>query len=324
MTSEKPRVMLATLAVLATVGLQSLAAAQETKVVPGNVVKTAKPRPVFERPQSPAALGIHGFSIVLVVGSLGPAANASDTVPQAASKALADMKDFLPYKRYQLLDAAWILCCAPNTSQVSGRVRGPDGRDYLYTVDPGEIVGSKLNLRFVMREVQSITYAQTGNVEKLSDAMRVELLRQQLELARERDEAESQLRTARQKYMAGHPELELATERARRAQQRLQEIERLAAGAPGGSSSTSTSGQASAGARGGGGAGGGARNSGAAGPVASAGGGGRGGTTFGRETMDSSFSISPGETVVIGTSRINGDQALIAILTAATKPGVAR
>jgi hypothetical protein len=54
------------------------------------------------------------------------------------------------------------------------------------------------------------------------------------------------------------------------------------------------------------------------------GGSARGGTTFGREIMDSSFSVSPGETVVIGTSRLNGDQALIAILTAATKPGAAR
>ena len=37
--------------------------------------------------------------------------------------------------------------------------------------------------------------------------------------------------------------------------------------------------------------------------------------------MDSSFSIALGETVVIGTSRLNGDQALIALLTAAAKPG---
>jgi hypothetical protein len=276
--------------------------------------------PVFERPRTPAALGVHGFSVVLVVGSQGPAPGASDTVPLAASRALADMKDFLPYKRYQLLDAAWILCCSTNTSQVSGRVRGPDGRDYLYTVDPGEIVGSKLNLRFVLREVQSITYSPTTNTERMSDAMRVEVLRQQLDAGRERDEAESQLRTARQKYMAGHPELELATERARRAQQRVQELERLAAGAQGGNS-TSTRAQASTGAKGG--LSGGARTSVAAGSVASAG-GGRGGAAFGRETMDSSFSISPGETVVIGTSRINGDQALIAILTAATKPGSSR
>jgi hypothetical protein len=36
--------------------------------------------------------------------------------------------------------------------------------------------------------------------------------------------------------------------------------------------------------------------------------------------MDSTFSIAVGETVVIGTSRLKGEKALIALLTAATKP----
>ena len=138
--------------------------------------------------RTPASMGIHGFSVVLVVGGTqGASAGASDTVPEAARKALADMKDFLPYKRYQLLDAAWILCCGSENQSDnpgSGRVRGPDGRDYLYTVDPGNIVGSKLNLRFTMREVQdSLTPAM--NVEKLSDTARLELSRQQAEAARE-------------------------------------------------------------------------------------------------------------------------------------------
>jgi hypothetical protein len=83
------------------------------------------------------------------------------------------------------------------------------------------------------------------------------------EAIRERDEAELVLRTTKQKYdvgMMARPDLEAATIRLRRAEQR----------------------------------------------------------------MDSSFSIARGETVVIGTSRLNGDQALIAILTAAAKPGRAR
>ena len=117
MTTEKPRFMLAAVAVLAAVGLQSLATAQERKVVPGSVVKAVKPVQV-ERGQSPASLGIHGFSVVLVIGGTqGPSSSASENVPDAARKALADMKDFLPYKRYQLLDAAWILCCAPRTTR---------------------------------------------------------------------------------------------------------------------------------------------------------------------------------------------------------------
>lgn len=48
------------------------------------------------------------------------------------------------------------------------------------------------------------------------------------------------------------------------------------------------------------------------------------GGTSGHNIMDSTFSIALGETVVVGTSRLNGDQALIALLTAAARPGVTR
>ena len=109
--------------------------------------------------------------------------------------------------------------------------------------------------------------------------------------------------------------MEGATTRVRRAEDRVRDLATLL-----NRDQDRRLGQARAGARGGGGA----RSSVAPVEMPAKGGGGRGGTTFGRETMDSSFSISPGETVVIGTSRINGDQALIAILTAATKPGAGR
>jgi hypothetical protein len=49
------------------------------------------------------------------------------------------------------------------------------------------------------------------------------------------------------------------------------------------------------------------------------------GRSAGQNIIDSTFAISLGETVVVGTSRLNGDRALIAILTAAAKPpGAAR
>lgn len=307
MTTGHMRSTLAAFALVTLVVLPATVAAQQrAKDVP--IHTSSAPR--FERPQTPASLGVHGFSVVLVVGGVGaPAgASASENVPEAARKALADMKDFLPYKRYQLLDAAWILCCAPNTTQVSGRVRGPDGRDYLYTVDPGGIVGSKLNLRFVMREVQEFSPVKLGT---MSDTTRLEFMKQQTEASRELDESEIHLRTIQQRFQVGTAtpsEMESATARVRRAQQRAQDLQRMVEG-----------GQPRSGAQGGG-----ARSTVAASAVVARGGGGRGSTTFGRETMDSSFSISPGETVVIGTSRISGDQALIAILTAATKPGSSR
>jgi len=298
-----------TLAALTVALLPAMAAAQPRKVVPADQVKAGKSVPT-ERGQTPASMGIHGFSVVLVVGGTqGATAGATDTVPEAARKALADMKDFLPYKRYQLLDAAWILCCGPENpigkSQVSGRVRGPDGRDYVYAIDPGEVVGSKLNLRFTMREVQEMPFTPV-NMEKMSDMARLELAKQQAEAARELDDLEIHLRAVQQGLQVGAAttgDLEAATARVRRAQQRAQDLQRMSGGV------TVTA------AQGGGRGGGGTRAA-----VA-----GRGtGTALGREMMDSSFSITPGETVVIGTSRISGDQALIAILTAATKPGGAR
>jgi hypothetical protein len=302
MTTGRTRLAFATAAGLVVALMPAMAQAQSARGAAGGgrgLARNADSGP------TPASLGIHGFSVVLVIGGTQAAANPADAardtgqVPEAARKALADMKDFLPYKRYQLLDAAWILCCASNTTQVSGKVRGPDGRDYLYTVDPDGVVGSKLSLRFMMREVpNSIT--SSINVDRLSDTARLEYARQHAEAMRELDEARLQLRTTKQRFDVGTatpPEMEGATARARRAEQRLADLESML-----GSDDARRVAQASAGGRGSGGA---------RGPS----------TVIGRETMDSSFSISPGETVVIGTSRINGDQALIAILTAATKPG---
>ena len=87
-----------------------------------------------------------GFSVVLVLSDAQSSAIA-DNVPQAARKALADMKDFLPYRGYRLLDAAWILGSQRSTS----RLRGPDDQEYLLTVvteaQPGGV-----HVRFQLQE----------------------------------------------------------------------------------------------------------------------------------------------------------------------------
>jgi len=235
------------------------------------------------RPSTPAALGIHGFSVVLVVGSIaGPAAASSDAVPESAKKALADMKDFLPYKRYQLLDAAWMMCCASARTGVSGRVRGPDERDYRYQVDPINVSGTKLDMRFTIREMTPSTISEAAR-GRVSDTAKLEHSRQLYEAIRERDETEVQVRNMRQKVEVGllqPSELEAMTIRNRLAEQRVEDLQRL--------------------------------------------GGGTAQGTSGQNIIDSTFSITAGETVVVGTSRLHGDRALIAILTAAAKPTAAR
>jgi hypothetical protein len=209
-------------------------------------------------------------------------------VPDVAKKALNDMREFLPYKRYQLLDAAWMLCCGSYKSGVSGRVRGPNEQDYTYQVDPIGMTDSKLNVRFSMREMRdtSAVVASGLKYEKLSDSARLEHSRQLHEAIRERDQAEVLAQSAKKRFEVGlqsAPDMEAATLRHRRAVQRVEDLQRMA-------------------------------------------GGGRTsfGGTSGQNIMDSTFSIALGETVVVGTSRLNGDQALIALLTAAAKPGVAR
>ena len=122
------------------------------------------------------------------------------------------------------------------------------------------------------------------NMTKISDSARLEHSRQLYDAMRERDETEVQMRSVKQKFdvgLATGPEMEAAAVRSRRAEQRVQELQRLAGGT-------------------------------------------RGRGAAGQHIIDSTFAIGLGETVVVGTSRLNGDRALIAILTAAAKPAPAR
>jgi hypothetical protein len=92
-----------------------------------------------------------GFSVVLVLGDL-QGGTTQDNVPPAARKALNDMKDFLPYKSYRLLDVQWTLCCGGRAATpVVSRLRGPDGHDFELTLT-SEVQRPRLAVRFVLRE----------------------------------------------------------------------------------------------------------------------------------------------------------------------------
>lgn len=51
---------------------------------------------------------LRGFAITLAMGDVENGKSAGAFTP-AATKALADLKDFLPYKSYRLLDTVWVL-----------------------------------------------------------------------------------------------------------------------------------------------------------------------------------------------------------------------
>ena len=206
-----------------------------------------------------------GFSVVLVLGEM-QGSGAADTVPPAARKALADMKDFLPYKGYRLLDAQWTLCCGH--SAVVTRLRGPEEQDYSLELYPSS-TGSdgKWYVRFALREPAS------GEARSEIPSA----LRQTADVAAQKADVENQIRVLKERYSENHPEV-------RQARARLAELERAQVEA---------------------------RREGVTRRVMAASAGSRT-----RAIIDTSFTMEIGETVVVGTSRLKGDKALIALLTA--------
>ncbi len=70
---------------------------------------------------------LSGFSVVMVEG--GPTAASTvppEAIPQAAARALADLKEFLTYKSFRLLDTLWIRGSGKQASQL----RGPSGERF--------------------------------------------------------------------------------------------------------------------------------------------------------------------------------------------------
>ena len=66
------------------------------------------------------------FQLHLLEGSTAGAVAAPSDLPPGASKALEDLRGFLPYKSYRLLDTAWL----PTTGGVQARLVGDGGASY--------------------------------------------------------------------------------------------------------------------------------------------------------------------------------------------------
>ena len=120
--------------------------------VPGQArPSTPPPSQQGQREESRSRLQPQGFSVVLVLADL-TTATAQDDVPPAARRALADMKDFLPYKSYKLLDAAWLL--GQGTSGGVTRLRGPDEQEYELRLSayPVPSTNGRVQVQFSLRD----------------------------------------------------------------------------------------------------------------------------------------------------------------------------
>ena len=76
----------------------------------------------------------NGFSVVLLLGETqGPSSDDGLPPAPALRKALADVKDFLPYKGYRVLDTQWL-------RSGSTRMKGLDDQEYDVNMDVGEFM----------------------------------------------------------------------------------------------------------------------------------------------------------------------------------------
>ena len=272
---------------------------------PTPAAETPPPSPSTFAPSRRAVLP-QGFSVVLVLGDIQGAAIADD-VPPAARKALVDMREFLPFKSYKLLDAAWVMCCgqqgsnAPvdrrpaaqtsvngSTQMLSQVLRGPDEQEYELKLMTSRAEGGRVFVRFSLfggasRDV--IGDATSAAAVSRTTARRIADLRDQRALL------EKQLKEARTKYEAGVAPADSIAKlevEIRRVDREIEDLSaRLAEGSAG--RSVARAGVEHA-----------ARSS----------------------VIDTSFTMDVGETVVVGTSRLKGgSRALIALLTAVPPRG---
>jgi hypothetical protein len=95
---------------------------------PGPPQRSNADAPAAPRSQpTPRAPGERTFTFQLVLLAADTqGATRFENVPANAQKALDDVKGFLPYTSYKLLDLAWIRCSRTAEAQVSG----PDGRSF--------------------------------------------------------------------------------------------------------------------------------------------------------------------------------------------------
>jgi hypothetical protein len=272
--------------------MKALAAACMFATVTGSVSAQQQSGKPAEQPPTSGHYGfvsssLSGFNLVLVVGETQPSGSAgAEDLPPAARKALNDMREFLPYKHYRVLDVQWTSCCAPgSTTVITGRLQGVTGmpgpqgaltlvpRAYGFSI---RTTASQNNLpiRFVLnpeepgRARNSDTTDAARAAERERQDLQAEIMTLDLQIQKMRKQVEVGLTPA------NDLDLRRLVDQHASLRRRLADMD---------SDAVHT------------------------------------GSTVGRAIMDSSFTMDAGETVVVGTSRLGGDKALIAVVSAVRK-----
>lgn len=241
--------------------------------------------------QTKAQPQLRGYSVILLQGDQQPGTDSD--LPPAARAAIADVKDFLPFRSYRLLDSSWTLA-SDTVHEYSSRLRGVD-QDYQVTVGSSVATdGSKVDVRFSLVEARSQT-SWTPTLETLKSRTAdttTAFLRSQVTDEESRLEImQGELVKLREKLNARHPDVLSLQSRIEEAKTRLADLQRKA-------SDANLAVRLEQGT---------VKRSWIAHP--------------GPAVIDTSFTMRLGETVVVGTSRVGGDKALIALLTAVPASG---
>jgi len=228
----------------------------------GVVVEDNSPRP-------------QAFSVSLVLGDMQTAASAPDNVPPAARRALTDVKDFLPYKGYRLLDSQWTLCCGrPSmvSTPIVTRLRGPEDRDYSVEIVPSNAGSGKYYVHFSLWEPRSTDRVEIGS--PTPSAAAANIAQQRVILEQQRGMLEQQLAELKKTHGDDHPDVV-------RLRRRLESLDSQSVESRRDDARRTLTGSLAR-----------------------------------RAIIDTSFTMDVGETVVVGTSRVGSDKAIIALLTA--------
>jgi hypothetical protein len=271
------------------VALAALALA--VAAAPAGAQQATSPLPFKKDAHAPSdPMPRRGFSVVLLVGDVqGP--GYPKPIPEAAMRALADMRDFLPYKGYNLLDTQWII--GGTSSPAVTRLRGLDGQEYelelraspLLTPGTAALDPRAMSVRFVLRDVDGGSGSSPSESGRTplhpkelarADMSTAEISRELFQLERERTDLEIVVTKGRADVEVGtksHVEVKRQEAQLAAVSRRINELKQ---------SLTAANVKAA-----------------------------------GRPVIDTSFRMDDGETVVVGTSKMKGgSNALIALLTA--------
>ena len=182
---------------------------------------SAEAAPPKKTLESPDPMPRRGFNVVLLLGDM-QGADAQDSIPVAARKALSDMKDFLPYKSYRLLDTQWII--GGTSGPALTRLRGADEQEYelelraspLLTPGTAALDPRAISVRFVLRDGdvagaatkldQQRSIEQQNQKDMAAALYRAETGREIYQLEQERDDLTLQVNKGRQQVEVGMAE----------------------------------------------------------------------------------------------------------------------